>query len=125
MPLGPISEVELPLSIEAEGKEGSFWREPHRREAVGTVVVASVFFQPGPGYMGGTLNLSTLVVTPPMTGEDLLVVDNAHLVEISEHGELAPHVGMGDGIIIQIETDIRRLAGGDGHPLPQLVGVAG
>jgi hypothetical protein len=68
------------------------------------VEVASVFFNQGD--VGGTLNLSTLVVTPSMTGEDVLVVDNAHLVEISEHGELAPHVGMGDGIIIQIETDI-------------------
>jgi hypothetical protein len=37
--------------------------------------------------MGGTLNQSTLVVTPSMTGEDVLVVDNARLVEISEHGE--------------------------------------
>jgi len=53
--------------------------------------------------MGGTLNLSTLVVTSLTTGEDVL---NAHLVEISEHGELAPHVGMGNGIIIQIETDV-------------------
>jgi len=60
--------------------------------------------------MGGTLNLSTLVVTPSMTGENVPVVDNAHLVEISEHGELASHVGMGDGIIIQIETDIRPTA---------------
>jgi hypothetical protein len=82
-----------------------------------------VFFNQGVD-MGGTLNLSTLVVAPSMTGEDVLVVDNAHLVEISEHGELAPHVGMGDGIIIQIETDIRCLAGGDGHPLAQLLGVA-
>ena len=51
-----------------------------------------------------------------MTGEDVLTVDNAHLVGIGEHGERAPHVGVGDGIIVQIETDIRRLAGGDGHP---------
>jgi hypothetical protein len=41
-----------------------------------------------------------------MTGEDVLTVDNAHLVGIAEHGEWAPHVGMGDRIIIQIETDI-------------------
>ena len=105
------------------GSAGSFWREPHRRGAIGTVVVASVFVNQGLD-MGGTLNLSTLVVTPSMTGEDVLVVDNAHLVEVSEHGELAPHFGMGHGIIIQIETDIRCLAGGDGHPLAQLVGVA-
>jgi MoxR-like ATPase len=52
-----------------------------------------------------------------------MTVDNAHLVGIGEHGERAPHVGVGDGIIIQIETDIRRLAGGDGHPLEQRVGV--
>jgi hypothetical protein len=44
--------------------------------------------------MGGTLNLSTLVVTPSMTAGDVRVVDNAHLM-ISEHGELAPHVGAG------------------------------
>jgi hypothetical protein len=34
-----------------------------------------------------------------MTGEDVLAVDNAHLVGIGEHGERAPHVGVGDGII--------------------------
>ena len=71
--------------------------------------------------MGGTLNLSTLVVTSLTTGEDVL---NAHLVEISEHGELAPHVGAGDGIVIQIETDLRPLGRCDGHPLAQRVGVA-
>lgn len=75
--------------------------------------------------IGGTSNLSTLVVIPSTTVDGVLVVDNARLVEISEHGELALHVGVGDGIIIQIETDIRCLAGGDGHPLVRLVGVAG
>jgi hypothetical protein len=54
---------------------------------------------------------------------DVLAVDNAHLVEIGEHCQRAPHVGVGDGIIVQIETDIRRLAGGDGHPLEQWIGV--
>ena len=73
--------------------------------------------------MGGVLDLGALVVTAPMTGEDVLTIDNAHLVGIGEHGEWAPHVGVGDGIIIQIETDIWRLAGGNGHPLEQGVGV--
>ena len=73
--------------------------------------------------MGGVLDLGALVVTASMTGEDVLAVDNAHLVGIGEHGERAPHVGVGDGIIVQIETDIRCLAGGDGHPLEQRVGV--
>jgi len=58
-----------------------------------------------------------------MTGEDVRAIDNAHLVGIGEHGERAPHVGVGNGIIIQIETDIRRLAGSDSHPLEQRVGI--
>src|SRR6202040_4001113 len=94
------------------------------REAVGAAVLAGGMFLLDQGLnMGGVLDLGALVVTASMTGEDVLAVDNAHLVGIGEHGERAPHVGVGDGIIIQIETDIRRLAGGDGHPLEQRVGV--
>src|SRR5579864_4259750 len=47
------------------------------------------------------------------------------LMALPLKGERAPHVRVGDGIIIQIETDIWRLAGGDGHPLEQRVGVVG
>src|SRR6202163_2270724 len=94
------------------------------REAVGTAVLAGGMFLLDQSLdMGSVLDLGALIVTASMTGEDVLTVDNAHLVGIGEHGERAPHVGVGDGIIIQIETDIRRLAGGDGHPLEQRVGV--
>src|SRR3984893_10273716 len=96
------------------------------REAVGAAVLAGGMFLRDQGLdMGGVLDLGALVVTASMTGEDVLAVDNAHLVGIGEHGERALHVGVGDGIIIQIETDIRRLAGGDRHPLEQRVGVVG
>src|SRR3984885_15034006 len=94
------------------------------REAVSAAVMAGgMFLLDQVLNMGGVLDLGALVVTASMTGEDVLAVDNAPLVGIGEHGEWAPHVGVGDGIIIQIETDIRRLAGGDGHPLEQRVGV--
>src|SRR6202162_2746638 len=94
------------------------------REAVGAAVLAGGMFLLDQGLdMGGVLDLGALVVTASMTGEDVLAIDNAYLMGIGEHGERAPHVGVGDGIIIQIETDIWRLAGGDGHPLEQWVGV--
>ena len=48
--------------------------------------------------MGGVLDLGALVVTASMTGEDVLAIDNAHLVGIGEYGERASHVGVGDGI---------------------------
>src|ERR1700730_4791868 len=96
------------------------------REAVGAAVLAGGMFLRDQGLdMGGVLDLGALVVTASMTGEDVLTVDNAHFVGIGEHSERAPHVGVGDGIIIQIKTDIRRLAGGDRHPLEQRVGVVG
>ena len=94
------------------------------REAVGTAVLAGGVLLLDQGLdMGGILDLGALVVTASMTGEDVRAVDNAHLVEIGEHRERAPHMGVRDGIIVQIEADIRCLAGGDGHPLKQRVGV--
>src|ERR1700686_259320 len=94
------------------------------REPVGAAVQAGGMFLLDQGLdMGGVLDLGALVITASMTDEDVLAVDNAHLVGIGEHGERAPHVGVGDGVIVQIEPDIGRLAGGDGHPLEQRVGV--
>ena len=50
------------------------------REAVGAVMLTGCMFLLDQGLnMGGVLDLGALVVTAPMTCEDVLTVDNAHL----------------------------------------------
>jgi hypothetical protein len=50
-------------------------------EAVGTAVLAGGMFLLDQGLdMGGVLDLGALVITASMIGEDVLAVDNAHLI---------------------------------------------
>ena len=69
------------------------------------------------------LDLGALVVTARMAGEDLLAVEDAHLVEIGEDGECAAHVTAGDRIVVEIEADIGCLADRDRHGLEQGIGI--
>jgi hypothetical protein len=46
------------------------------------------------GDMGGILELGALVVAAAMAGEDLAAVDDAHVIEVGEHGEQASHLAM-------------------------------
>ena len=60
-----------------------------------------------------------------MSGEHFGAIDNANLVRIGKHRQHAPHVGMRDRVVVQIETDIGRLADRDRDPLEQRRGIVG
>ena len=61
--------------------------------------------------VGLLLDLRTLVVAAAMTGEHLCTVGDAHLVGVGKHRQRAAHMRVRDGIIVQIEPDVRYLAG--------------
>ena len=71
------------------------------------------------------LDLGGLVVAARMARENLLAVEDTHLVEIGENGEGAAHVAAGDRIVVEIEADIGCLAGRDRHGLEQGIGIVG
>jgi hypothetical protein len=54
---------------------------------------------------------------------DLRAIDDAHLVRIGQHREQALHLGVRDGIIIEVEAHIRGLAGLHRHALDERIGV--
>ena len=63
--------------------------------------------------MGGVFDLDALVVTALVTRQDRGAVDDADLFRRGQDAQCAPHVGMGHGIIVQIEARIGRFADGD------------
>src|SRR6516162_3043797 len=73
--------------------------------------------------MRGILDLSPLVIAAPMAGEDLGAVDDAHLVGIGQHGERAPNLSVGHRVIVEVKTDIGRLADLDRQALVQRIGM--
>jgi hypothetical protein len=62
-------------------------------------------------------------ITGSMAGENLLSVDDAHLVKIGEHGEGAADMGMRDRIVVEIEAHIGPLASGNGDAFEQRKGI--
>ena len=63
--------------------------------------------------VGGLLDQGALIVAALIAGDDVLFIGDAQLVKAREHGERFAHLRVRDGIIVAIETDIRRLAGFD------------
>src|SRR5262249_40208473 len=55
----------------------------------------------------------------------MLAVEDAHRVEIGEQRERSAHVGMWDGIIVEVEADVGRLARDDHFALIDGIGVLG
>lgn len=58
----------------------------------------------------GILDLRAPVITASVAGEHLRRIGDAYLLRVSEHREPLPNVGVGDGIVIQIEAHVGRLA---------------
>ena len=75
------------------------------------VLTCGALFSDEPFDMGGVFDLRAFVVTALMQGENLLAVGDADLVRIGEYRRRPPHMGVRDGIIVQIEPDVRYLAG--------------
>ena len=73
--------------------------------------------------MGGILDLRPLVVAAAMADEHLRAIDDAHLVRIGQHGEQALHLGVWDGIVVEVEAHIGCFAGLHRHALDERIGV--
>src|SRR3989339_1206531 len=67
--------------------------------------------------MGLDFDLRALVPATPVGGQYLLAIQDAYLCEVSVHGETTLHMGVGDGIVVQVEANIRGLAGRHGPKL--------
>lgn len=73
--------------------------------------------------VGCNFHLRALVVTARVLGQNGATVQNANPVRTGQHGEAAPHMGVGDRVVVQIETHIGCLARMDLHAFFQRVGV--
>jgi len=73
----------------------------------------------------GVLDLGTLIERAAMASEDVLAIEHAHLVEIGKQREHPAHVGMRDGIIVEVEADVRRFGRDDHFALIDGIGVLG
>lgn len=74
--------------------------------------------------VGSILHLSTLVVAANVTGNDLRTIEDADFLLRGHDAQAAAHIGMRNGIIVEIETGVRRLAdgnGGQGRPGKRVV----
>src|SRR4029453_3258383 len=55
----------------------------------------------------GILDLGALVIASDMAGEEVVAVEDAHLLKISDEREHAAHMRVGNGIVVEIETNVR------------------
>ena len=65
----------------------------------------------------------TFAAAAPVTCNDLKAIGDANLGRIGEHRQPAPHLRMGDGIVIEVEANIGRLARLDGDLLDEGIGM--
>ena len=80
-----------------------------RQPISGAVLASGALFSDEILDMGGVFDLCALVVTALMPGKNLLAIGDADLMWIGKHRQRALHMGVRDGIVVQIEPDIRRL----------------
>ena len=73
--------------------------------------------------MLGDLDLGGLVVAAHMFGQHQRTVHNAHPLCAGQHAQAALHMGVGDGVVVQIKAHIGRLARVHLHALLQRVGI--
>ena len=81
-----------------------------------------------PGQLGdvlGGLDAGTLVEAARMGGNDVRAVEDADLVQRRDHDKGAPRMGMGDAIVIEIESGVWGLADDDLDPFVDGEAVAG
>ena len=73
--------------------------------------------------MSRLLDLPAFAVAALVAGDDMRTIGDAHLGWAGEHRQPAPYLGVRDRIIVEIETDIGRLAGLDRHLFDQGIGL--
>jgi len=56
------------------------------------------------------LDLRVAVVTAAMAGDHLGAIEDPDLVDVGAYGQRAAHAGVRDGVVVEIEADIGRLA---------------
>lgn len=74
------------------------------------VITCAPFFLSESRQVGGLLNLLVTVPGSPMYGDDFRAVENSDGLEIGHDGERAPHPIVRQGVVVEVETGIRRLA---------------
>ena len=60
--------------------------------------------------VAGLLDLRAAVVAARMAGKHRATVDNAYLMRVGEHRQHAPNMSMGYRVVVEIKTNIGRLA---------------
>jgi hypothetical protein len=67
--------------------------------------------------MAGLLDLRAAIVAARMRGDDLSGIEDAYGLDGGEHLEGATHVGVRDGVVVEVEADVRGLVSAHDHPL--------
>ena len=94
------------------------------RQAIGRPMAARLTFPRDQRLdMRRVLDLLTFVETARMAGNDCLAVDDTQPIRIGQHGQGPPDVRVGHGVIVQVEPDIRCLAGLDRYLLDDGIGI--
>ena len=74
-------------------------------EAVGRPVLAGLALVPDQRLdMGGSLDLLALAVAARVFGQHLRAVEDADPRRVGDDGERPPHMGVGDGIVVEVEA---------------------
>ena len=73
--------------------------------------------------MGGILDLRPAVVAAGMAGEHLRAIEDAHLGGVGQHREQALHVGVRNGIVVEIKPHVGGLAGLHRYALHGRIGI--
>ena len=94
-------------------------------EVVGAAVAArgALVARPRPGHGWHPRSARPCRSCARWQASTLCAIDDAHLVRIGQHREQAPHLGVRDGIVVEVEADIGGLAGLHRHALDERIGV--
>jgi len=71
------------------------------------------------------LDLCPAVPTAPMAGQHDGTVEHAQALGLGQHRQRAPYMSVGDGVVVEVEANVGRLAGMDLHTLGHRVVVLG
>src|SRR5215467_925076 len=115
--------AEIVAALGGASEQGWARRRRSGEMVGGTLAAGGVLVCDQRGDMRGILDLRSLVVASEMAGEEVVAVEDAHFVEIGNERERALHVGMRDRVVVEVETDIGRLARSDGQALMDGIGV--
>ena len=67
--------------------------------------------------VAGLLDLRAAIVAPRVRGDDRAAIENAYGLDGGEHLEGAAHVGVRDGVVVEVKAYVGGLVGVHDHPL--------